>query len=308
MVAPLWPPKWTLENPDEILNAGSFGAGALFRLQSSATEGGVYADVAGTGSTPTVLIVTGVRTYTGYDPSATTTTWFRYRVENAAGTKLSDFSTPFQAGGEEAGQLTSLFDVKQRLFGSDADSIGTAEDENILSYIRQVSFKLQNRMGRRFARYPLFGESTFYFDVDRTSRELSVPAGIASMSALEVASSSQPASGGTYTTVATTDWFLRPLIANRDFGWPATSVCISDRAGSYFYPGYNTVKATMALGWATVPDDIAKLAEDLVVEAHRSRGTDGSGPAFTINLDGSRTFQMANDRGLVSHYSVIPVG
>lgn len=86
------------QSPDQILNAGAYGTGAVFRLQSSATSGGTYADVSGTGSTPTIAIVTDIRSYTGYDPNGSSTTWYRTRFENTGGTIVSDWSTVFQVG------------------------------------------------------------------------------------------------------------------------------------------------------------------------------------------------------------------
>lgn len=87
------------QSPDQLLNAGAYGTGAIIRLQWSATSGGTYVDVTGTGSTPTIAIVTDVRSYTGYDLNGTAgTTWYRIRFENAAGTVVSAWSAVFQVG------------------------------------------------------------------------------------------------------------------------------------------------------------------------------------------------------------------
>jgi len=55
----------TVENPDQVLNAGLYGAGAVVRVQTGATKTGVFADVSGAGSTPTIPVVTATRSYTG---------------------------------------------------------------------------------------------------------------------------------------------------------------------------------------------------------------------------------------------------
>lgn len=81
----------------EILNTGAYGSGAVVRVQTSATEAGVYADVSGTGSTPTIAIVSGTSAYTGYDPNGTSTSWYRVRYENSGATRTSDWSDSFQA-------------------------------------------------------------------------------------------------------------------------------------------------------------------------------------------------------------------
>ena len=87
-----------VEDPDALLNAGMYGAGAVIRLQWSATAAGSYADVSGTGSTPTIALVTLTDSYTGYDPVGTSSTWYRTRYENAGATRLSDWSAVFQPG------------------------------------------------------------------------------------------------------------------------------------------------------------------------------------------------------------------
>lgn len=263
----------SVDNPDELRNAGAYDTGAIIRVQWSATEAGAFVDVSGTGSTPTIPIVVATRSYTGYDPAGTSSTFYRTRYENAGATRVSDWTAAFQVGAEEAGQLCSLYDVKQRLFPSASAGTAHVDDESLLEFITAASSDIQSYTGRRFARSPSSGETTFYFDVTRGGRELRVPAGIASMSVLEVATQSQPASGGTYTTVSTAEWFLRPLFAERDFGWPATRVVISDISGSYFYPGLNTVRATMALGFTAIPPEIKAMAERYVVKAYQGKGS-----------------------------------
>lgn len=296
--------KITVEAPDEILNAGAYGAGAVVRLQWSATEGGAYADVSGTGSTPTTAIVSGTRIYTGYDPLGTVSTWYRTRFENVGATRLSDWSTSFQVADETAGLLCSLYDAKQRLGITD-----TSSDEDLLEIITQVSAEIQGYTGRRFAKTPSSGTGTFYFDVEHSGRVLRVPQGIASMTTLEVATQSQPETGGTFTTVAAGEWFLRPVTAERSYGWPATEVHITDTSSSYFAPGYNTVRATMALGFAQVPYDIQAVALSATVRNHMSKGSPGGVTALA-----GPTGQMVILRGIgpqematLDRYRVIPV-
>ena len=88
--------KVTVENPDELLNVSAYGAGAIVRLQSSATEGGAYSNEA------TAAIVAGTNSYTLYDTDGTSSTWYRTRYENVGATLTSDWSTSFQVG-DEAG-------------------------------------------------------------------------------------------------------------------------------------------------------------------------------------------------------------
>jgi hypothetical protein len=92
----------TVENPDELLNAGAYGAGAVIRVQTATTKAGAYADVTGTGSTPTIALVAATLTYDGFDPNGTSASWYRIRYEDAATTRTSDWAASFQVAGLEA--------------------------------------------------------------------------------------------------------------------------------------------------------------------------------------------------------------
>ena len=100
------------------------------------------------------------------------------------------------------------------------------------------------------------------------------------------------------------DWFLRPAIAQRDYGWPATRIELSQYAGSFFYAGYNTVRVTMAMGWATVPPDVQAIAQRAVIGSYTSKGspTGVTGPSgATIML---RNISPA-DRETLDRYAEI---
>lgn len=292
----------TVEEPDKILNLGAYGAGALIRLQTATTETGTYADVTGTGSTPTTLVVTLVRSYDAYDPNGAVSSWYRTRFENAGGTRLSDWSTAFQVAPEGSGLICSLWDVKQ-----DLGETGTTNDELILEKIRQVGSEIMSKTGRLFTRTPASGTTTYLFDVECTGTVLSVPKGIASATALAVASSTQPETAGTYTTVPTTEWWLRPTYPNRTYGWPATSIVISDLSGYRFYKGYNTVQVTMALGFDAVPYDVQGIAQRAVIASYLSKGSGVSGVA-TVGPSGSMSvlrFLSPADSETLMAYAVI---
>ena len=245
-------------------------------MQWSATETGSFADVSGTGSTPTVPIVAATRTYDAYDPNGTASLWYRTRIENAGGTRLSDWLAPFQPAPEGSGLICSLWDVKQAL-----GLTTTAEDENLLEAIRQVGSEIASVTGRQFIRTPASGTTTWTEDIGSDGllcvdgRTLYYPKGLASLTTLEIATTSQPESGGTYTTVAAADWFLRPTAASRDDGWPATRIVISDLSSSRFYYGYNIVRLTGARGFETVPYNVQGVAQRAAVSAHMSKGSGG---------------------------------
>ena len=269
----------TVENPDELLNTSAYGAGAIVRLQSGSAEAGPFVNEA------TAPIVAGTRSYTLYDTDGATSAWYRTRYENAGGTITSDWSEAFQAGAEEAGGICSLYDVKQAL-----NETGAEHDEELAELIGEVTADLAGHTGRRFVRSPLSGTTTVVMDVELGGRCLRVPQGIASLTALEVASESQPETGGTYTTVATTDWMLRPAAHDRLAGWPATEIVIRDNATgavTEFTAGYNAARLTVALGWDRVPADISGIGRRAVVRRFKNRG------AATVNRGGDPTDVMA---------------
>jgi hypothetical protein len=295
-----------VEQPDAILATGAYGAGAVVRLQTATTEAGAYADVTGTGSTPTIAVVTATRSYTGYDPAGVVSSWYRTRYENVGATRLSDWSTSFQPAPEGSGLICSLWDVKQELGKAATD---TAQDELILEYIRQVTAEIHSITGRLFVRSPASGTTTFLFDCDASGRCLKVPKGISTGTTLEVATQSQPESGGTYTTVTAAEWFLRPNAQERSPGWPATEIVISNISGSYFAQGYNTVRLTGALGWDSVPYNVQGIAIRAAASMLLSAG--GKGPQVAVGPTGSmtvlRNISPADYQSLI-RMSVIPVG
>lgn len=266
-----------VEEPDELLSSSMYDAGAIIRVQSCATQTGVYANET------TAALVAATTAYTAYDADGTSTTWYRTRYENSGGTITSDWSDPFQVGGEEAGYLCSLVDVKQRL-GIDASI--TTYDEELAELIRQVTAEIERMTGCDFTGDR--SDATYLFDVDEAGRTLWVPRGIQSITTLAVASESQPDTGGSYTTVTSTHYVLRPPASERDiFGAPASKVVIRDNAGSYFYAGYNTVQLTGKLGWADVPPDVSRIAAAAVIARHMGKGSEG--PRAVVGPDGRTT-------------------
>ncbi|HXJ66199.1 MAG TPA: hypothetical protein VNN79_20755 [Actinomycetota bacterium] len=270
--------KITVENPDEILNAGAYGAGAVIRLQTSATEAGAFADVSGTGSTPTIPVVTLIRSYTGYDPLGIVSSWYRTRYENAGATRLSDWSPAFQVGDENAGLLCSLYDVQQELGESGTDA---NRNELILEKIRQVSAAIELSCQAWLAPRPTnpASEMTLLFDVPYASRSLYIQRGdrrlgIRTASAIGIATQSQPESGGTYTSATLATVLLRP---RPTADGPAWRLEFSDTSGGYFYAGYNTVQVTGSFGPASVPADIQGVALRATVRRVMGKGAGAVG-------------------------------
>ena len=89
-----------------------------------------------------------------------------------------------------------------------------------------------------------------------------------------MASSHQPDTGGTYTTVASTDYLLRPRAYEGMDGWPYTEIHISrgTLAGTVtsFGTYQNGAKVTMTAGFAAIPKDIEAVTIDAVVAAKQA--------------------------------------
>lgn len=288
--------KISVDNADELLLAGVYGSGALIQIQSSATEAGAFADLTGTGSTPTIALVAGSFIYTGQDPAGTSTTWYRTRFKNAAGSLTSDWTDPFQVSAEGSGLLASLHDAKQRL---DIAYTDTGQDENLIEWLTQITAFVESYCGRQ-----LTPDATTEYLADgyaavADGRCLLFPHGIQSLTTLEVANGT----GAAFT--ATTDYFLRPIKPTP--GWPYTQVWISDVGTTgAFADGFANIRLTGTFGFAKVPDDIRNVALNLLVAYARERGA-GGGDTITIGIGGERTYERAlsmSDRHTLDRYRI----
>lgn len=256
------------ERADQLLNTGAYGASAVIRLQTATTEAGIYADVTGTGSTPTLALVSGTRIYTGYDPAGLVSSWYRTRYENVGASRVSDWSTPFQVGDEQAGLLCSVYDVRQRL-GID----GTTEDENIIEGIRAVSRLIEHYCQRWLSPRPLNGTTTYRFHTE-AGYSLHIPRGIRSITSLGIATEDQPDSGGTYAVATSTDYYIDPPVSERtDTIDPGFHVRLRWNGAAYFADATFGAEITGAFGFASVPYDVQSIAIGATVRGFLSKGS-----------------------------------
>jgi hypothetical protein len=294
----------TVDNAAELLNTGAYGAGALIRIQTSATQAGTYADLTGTGSTPTLGLVSGTRLYTGYDPAGVSSSWYRTRYEDAGGTRLSDWTVAFQAGADD-GLICSLDDVTERLFGS--ATVSNADQETLLDIIREVGSSLEHATGRWLRPRPASGTTTYRFHT-HYGLVLRVPVGIRSITSLGVASTSQPDTGGTYTTLSSSAYYLDPPEIERDVDWPATSIRMVPTTGSYFWTATFGAEVTGSFGFAAVPADIRGVA--IEAATRRYIGKETAAPAIAVGPAGGVRLLASlspDARAIVESYRVRPV-
>jgi len=290
----------TVENPDQVLNAGLYGAGAVVRVQTGATETGSYADVTGTDSTPTIPVVAATRSYTGYDPAGIGSSWYRTRYENVGATRLSDWTPAFQTGDETAGLICSTYDVAQELGG---DPLSANDLENVIEKIRQVTVAIEGYTGRWFVPRPLSGTTTYRVGTSGFQR-IRIAKGIRSVTSLGIATSNQPATGGTYTLANATDYWLGPPDMDRDVGWPATSIVLNSTSALRLTSASFGAEIVGAFGFAAVPADIQGVAIRAVVRRFIGKG--GGGVSVAVGPAGTEFLlpdMSGSDRSTLDFYA-----
>jgi hypothetical protein len=174
-----------------------------------------------------------------------------------------------------ADQLCTAAQVKARI---NPAGVSDAVDDTLISeIIDEVSGWIQSYTGRKFN--PI-SSADYYFDT-RAGYVLRVPIGIRAVTFMGVAMTSQPDAGGTYTTVPSTDYILRPKTQDNADGWPYTEIRISrgTLAGTIttFATVDNGCKLTMTAGFAAIPKDIEAVAIDAAVAAYQNRKMGASG-------------------------------
>ena len=175
-----------------------------------------------------------------------------------------------------ADQLCTIAQVKARIFP--AGVTDTADDTLLTELVEQVSDYIQQYTGRQLV--PI-SSTTYLFDTI-SGYVLRVPIGIRTISAMGVNNlQHQPDSGGTYTTVTSADYLLRPRTQDLPDGWPFTEVWLT-RGGlvgtiGSFGTVQNGCTITGTFGFAATPPDIQAVAIDATVAAYQARklGTSG---------------------------------
>ena len=163
------------------------------------------------------------------------------------------------------GTYATTATVKARLLASGVTD--TADDTLIGTICDQVNQFIEGPAGSQRVLAPI-ASAVYLFDGDLTNC-IVYPPGIRAISLLEIADYT----GGTFTTVTATEYFLRPLAQDRDSPQhPATQIWLGDR-GTYLYfrRGWANVRVTMTTGFEAMPDDVIDVALTTAVRAWHAR-------------------------------------
>jgi len=227
-----------IDNTADLMGTAAYGTAAYAILESGTAEGGSYSPAG------TVLLTSGTNQYEYWDSSATSATWYRFRVTD--GVEYSEYSAEFRATALAA--YASLDSLVERL------QLPDETQYNLLSDILvNVSAQFSDEAHREFYRIPqVSGTAIRYYD-GHGDDDLFLPEGVISLDSVELADYT----GGAYTTIGTASWFLRPTQPSA--GWPYTRLNLY----GYTFPyGFNTVRLTGAFGWSSVPS----LIEEAVIQ------------------------------------------
>ena len=172
--------------------------------------------------------------------------------------------------------------------------LSTSDEPAMESICNAASRYVETMTNRRF--WTTTGDETKSFDVAKRSgiyasggyygyETFDPGIDLASVTTLNLAESSVKATSGTYASISTGDYYLRP--ADRPDGWPATYIALTDEySGTYnssapfmwFMPGRGTVQIVGRFGWNTTsvgstvfPQEIRVVTAEIAAWLWRTR-------------------------------------
>jgi hypothetical protein len=307
-----------VSNPEEMLNASYLGAGALGRVESSATQVGGYAELG------TFALVAGTYYYPYYHSAGTPGLWYQVRYSAAGGGSLTGYDTAFQGGRVTLSRLERI----RRLVNPDAvpgSAADMANDGLLIGYMVQVTDLIHTMVEPYFLQDPIgSGTSTLTFDgqygnehsyggayggqsyANRFSR-LYVSRGIRSVSTLKLR---YGGTGSAQITVPSTAYVLRPTAQERDPGQPAKWLeLVYPPSYTFALPGSDIIEIVGTFGYDSVPPLIEGISDRTVLRAWRARGA-GLGESLGGEAGGSymRWAMSKDDEDILqSHFSEWPL-
>lgn len=260
--------------PDDIITG--YGASPVARIQFSATETGVFADLA---ATPTEAIVAATHRYEHWDAAGSATTWYRWRPENAAGTETGDWSQPFQGieaavAAQNSGSYASIDDFLLHVGQIPTDTRRLAAIERALVSSRE---ELDLEIGRDAFRHPQSGTEVRTFH-SKGGSLLHVHLGIVSLTTVEV----RETTNGTWIALDSDDWWLEGRVGELTVpaGEPYWHVQLSDLSTYTTFPmGENRIRLTGAFGW---PRPSARHVQGNIAFARQRIAADPSFPGGIV--------------------------
>lgn len=247
-----------VDNPGDKIT--EFGLGAkLYWERDNTSATGSFADATGS-----VVLDPDVTQYEIVDATGQVGHWYRTRIGTSLGAPFDEYGPVFQGGA--VGAYATLDALREYVENPD-----NSKDNMLSDLLVQASASLDRKCRRDFFRHPqLTGTETRTFDGDGAAR-LFVRAGIVSLTSVGLAQ----LTGGSYTTLAGSDWFLQPDQPVDSYD----SVVLSDQSG-WVEPvayGRRTWQLTGVFGFAAIPEDVVKATLDLAREWYR-QGPGGGSP------------------------------
>jgi hypothetical protein len=241
-----------LADPAGLLAAGAFGAGALIRVERSATIAGSYAEV----GTVAIDVTTQLTApFVFWDAAGLATSYYRWRISNAGNTVQSPYSDPALGINPVAtGVLSDAYAALTDVVGL-FETWPLAKRLNRLTTLLRVATDqvIDEFDGRDFFRHPASGSATWLAD-GNGSASLHVHGGLVALDALELSFDG----GLTYVPVTASDYMLRgdsqfsaePLPS----GEPYFHIRFT-AFGQYtnFPRTHQSVRLTGARGWPAIP-------------------------------------------------------
>jgi hypothetical protein len=232
-----------LKAPADAL--AGYSAGAVLRLHSSATEDGVYANVAA------IAIVATTFSYEYWDNAGDTTTWYRWRVENAGATETGEWSDPFQGADPalSAPRSGAYADVDDLLLEMRQAITDTRWLANAQTRLVEASRELEKALGG----YQFFRGVSQAIRMHGTGTcALHIHQGLVSVATVEI----QEVTGGDWIALETDDWYLEGL-SSQDFIADGEPYFHLQLEGDATYRRFPTVRRGVRLtgvpGWPAVP-------------------------------------------------------
>ena len=164
---------------------------------------------------------------------------------------------------------TSLSALKTRMGITD-----TASDTILGSVATAVNDMVEGYIGAPIGDA---GHAIRYYDGNGQS-SMRIRQGIRCTDSTDVTVAIADQTGGTFTTLATTEYVLRPHADDRPTDWPAFDLILTDKAVTYgvFTMGFDTVKIEPVQGhgnwgWAATPADLSAVADIMAVRMFQAR-------------------------------------